>query len=43
MTKGERNFDDHSYEAAEDSLLDEDPGEEDIVYFLPEESKPPHY
>ena len=43
MTKRERNFDDDSYDEAEENLRDKDSDEEDRAYFPVEESKPPHY
>ena len=39
----ERNPDDDSYDEVEERLRDIDPDEEDLAYFPPEESKPPHY
>ena len=43
MTHSDRNFDDDSYDEAEESLRDQDSDEEDRAYFPPEESQPPHY
>ncbi len=43
MSIAERNFDDDSYDELEEDLRKCDPEEEDLAYFPPEESKPPHY
>ncbi len=43
MTTRERNFDDDSYEEAEERLWEQGPDEEDGTYFPVEDSKPPHY
>ena len=43
MTPSDRNVDDDSYDEVEEHLREQDPDEEDPVYFPPEESQPPHY
>ena len=43
MTGPNRNVDDESYDEVEQHFREDDPDEEDRVYFPPKESQPPHY
>ena len=43
MTSTERDIDNDFYDGLEETLREQDPEEDDRVYFPLEESKPPHY